>query len=53
MERLLRFEFEWVLPGHGQRIRLPKERMRQELKALVNRMKASLEPGWEDGPRPS
>ena len=43
MEKLLRYDFEWVLPGHGQRIKLPKAEMRKELEALVNRMKASLE----------
>ena len=43
MERLLRFNFEWVLPGHGQRIKLPSKEMRGEMEALVNRMKASLE----------
>jgi len=48
MEKLLRFDFEWVLPGHGQRIRLPKAEMRKELEQLVGRMKASLEPGWSD-----
>jgi glyoxylase-like metal-dependent hydrolase (beta-lactamase superfamily II)/ferredoxin len=48
MEKLLRFDFEWVLPGHGERKFLPQEEMRKELEALVGRMKASLEPGWED-----
>jgi glyoxylase-like metal-dependent hydrolase (beta-lactamase superfamily II)/ferredoxin len=48
MERLLRFDFEWVLPGHGQRKKLPGIEMKEELLALVNRMKVSLEPGWAD-----
>ena len=48
MEKLLRFDFEWVLPGHGQRMKLPKSEMRRELEQLVGRMKASLEPGWTD-----
>jgi hypothetical protein len=43
MERLLRFNFEWVLPGHGQRVKLAAAEMRGELEALVNRMKASIE----------
>jgi glyoxylase-like metal-dependent hydrolase (beta-lactamase superfamily II)/ferredoxin len=43
MEKLLRFDFEWVLPGHGQRISLSRKEMRGEMEALVNRMKASLE----------
>lgn len=42
MERLLVYRFEWVLPGHGQRVRLPAERMRAELAALVERMRAEL-----------
>jgi glyoxylase-like metal-dependent hydrolase (beta-lactamase superfamily II)/ferredoxin len=46
MERLLRFNFEWVLPGHGQRMKLPPAEMHKELEALVNRMKASLETKW-------
>jgi len=47
MEKLLRFDFEWVLPGHGQRVLLPKAEMRRELEQLVGRMKASLEDGRE------
>lgn len=38
MARLLDFSFEWVLPGHGQRVRLPEEQMRAELAALLERM---------------
>jgi glyoxylase-like metal-dependent hydrolase (beta-lactamase superfamily II)/ferredoxin len=38
MARLLEFSFEWVLPGHGQRVHLPREKMRVELSALVERM---------------
>ncbi|HJT23845.1 MAG TPA: MBL fold metallo-hydrolase [bacterium] len=45
MEKLLRFNFQWVLPGHGQRIKLSDDEMRKELEQLVGRMKASLEPG--------
>jgi glyoxylase-like metal-dependent hydrolase (beta-lactamase superfamily II)/ferredoxin len=41
MERLRDFAFEWVLPGHGQRIWLSPEVMRQELAALVERMRAA------------
>jgi glyoxylase-like metal-dependent hydrolase (beta-lactamase superfamily II)/ferredoxin len=47
MERLSRFDFEWVLPGHGQAVRLDPSHMRREMAALVARMKASLEGGWE------
>lgn len=38
MRRLLAFDFEWVLPGHGQRVHLPRDRLRQELQTLVARM---------------
>lgn len=40
MERLLDFEFEWVLPGHGQRFRAPSvQAMRGELERLIRRMR--------------
>jgi glyoxylase-like metal-dependent hydrolase (beta-lactamase superfamily II)/ferredoxin len=29
--------FEWVLPGHGQRVRLPRESMRRQMRNLVER----------------
>jgi hypothetical protein len=40
MERLLGFTFNWVLPGHGQRVRLPADEMRRQLAELVGRMRA-------------
>jgi glyoxylase-like metal-dependent hydrolase (beta-lactamase superfamily II)/ferredoxin len=40
MHRLLEETFEWVLPGHGGRICLPRNQMRLELTALVQRMRA-------------
>jgi glyoxylase-like metal-dependent hydrolase (beta-lactamase superfamily II)/ferredoxin len=40
LARLLDFEFEWVLPGHGQRVHLPADRMRVELTVLVARLRA-------------
>lgn len=43
MEKLLRYDFEWVLPGHGHRVHLGAAEMRRELEQLVGRMKASLE----------
>ena len=46
MARLSSFEFEWVLPGHGERKYLPAAEMHQELETLLNRMKASLETHW-------
>jgi glyoxylase-like metal-dependent hydrolase (beta-lactamase superfamily II)/ferredoxin len=38
MERLLNSTFEWILPGHGQRVRLPPDDMKAKLIALVERM---------------
>ncbi len=37
IEKLLAFRFEWVLPGHGQRIKLPAHAMQRELAALAER----------------
>jgi glyoxylase-like metal-dependent hydrolase (beta-lactamase superfamily II)/ferredoxin len=39
MQRLTEFEFGWVLPGHGQRARLPAGEMRRQLLDLVARMR--------------
>lgn len=38
MAALAPFGFTWVLPGHGQRINLPREQMSRELHTLVQRM---------------
>jgi glyoxylase-like metal-dependent hydrolase (beta-lactamase superfamily II)/ferredoxin len=35
MSRLLKYSFEWVLPGHGQRVRLESADMKSQLEALV------------------
>ncbi len=40
MRRLAEFRFEWVLPGHGQRVHLPEDEMRRHMQALVARMPA-------------
>jgi glyoxylase-like metal-dependent hydrolase (beta-lactamase superfamily II)/ferredoxin len=40
MARLIDYRFEWVLPGHGQRVQLPADEMRRQLRALVERMRA-------------
>jgi glyoxylase-like metal-dependent hydrolase (beta-lactamase superfamily II)/ferredoxin len=40
MHQLTQFHFEWVLPGHGQRVRLPGSEMRKQLSELVERMRA-------------
>jgi glyoxylase-like metal-dependent hydrolase (beta-lactamase superfamily II)/ferredoxin len=39
MRRLAGFRFEWVLPGHGERVQLPMEQMREQVLALVERMR--------------
>lgn len=39
MEKLLAFDFEWVLPGHGPRFHAPARRMRAEVERLIARMK--------------
>lgn len=41
MERLLGYEFEWVLPGHGRRIHLDAPQMHQQLRQCLSRMKRS------------
>lgn len=38
MSRLARHSFEWVLPGHGQRVLLPAEEMSEQMHALLGRM---------------
>jgi glyoxylase-like metal-dependent hydrolase (beta-lactamase superfamily II)/ferredoxin len=39
MERLLDYRFEWVLPGHGRRAHFSPDRMREQLRSCVARMK--------------
>ena len=39
MEKLIAFDFEWILPGHGQRVKLSKSDVKKELEKLVERMK--------------
>jgi glyoxylase-like metal-dependent hydrolase (beta-lactamase superfamily II)/ferredoxin len=41
MARLAAYRFEWVLPGHGQRVRLPAAEMWRALKSLVESMRDS------------
>ena len=43
MERLEQFTFEWVLPGHGQRVHLLASQMKEELAQLVMRMQSRVE----------
>lgn len=39
LAKLIPYTFEWVLPGHGQRIKLPAGQMRIDLQSLCERMK--------------
>ena len=39
MRRLAEYRFEWVLPGHGQRVHLPADAMREQLIDLADSMK--------------
>jgi len=39
LARLLDYRFEWVLPGHGDRVQLPADAMRREMAALVERIR--------------
>jgi hypothetical protein len=47
MQRLAAYPFEWVLPGHGQRVQLPAAEMRQQMVRLVQSMRASSRGTWE------
>jgi glyoxylase-like metal-dependent hydrolase (beta-lactamase superfamily II)/ferredoxin len=38
--RLLDFQFEWILPGHGERVHLPAPQMRAALQRLLERREA-------------
>jgi len=37
LEKLLSYRFEWVLAGHGDRVKLSAEEMRDQLKAMLDR----------------
>jgi glyoxylase-like metal-dependent hydrolase (beta-lactamase superfamily II)/ferredoxin len=39
MCRLAEYPFEWVLPGHGQRVHLPADEMRREIRRLAKVMR--------------
>jgi glyoxylase-like metal-dependent hydrolase (beta-lactamase superfamily II)/ferredoxin len=39
MRRLADYRFEWVLPGHGQKVRLPANEMRAEVLRLAETMR--------------
>ena len=38
MRRLAEYSFEWVLPGHGQRVHLPANEMREQMIRLAEAM---------------
>lgn len=38
LARLLPLEFEWILPGHGERVQMPRTMMRDQLQELVKRL---------------
>jgi glyoxylase-like metal-dependent hydrolase (beta-lactamase superfamily II)/ferredoxin len=42
LERLAAYRFEWVLPGHGQRVRLPQAEMREQIMILVQAMRQRI-----------
>ena len=44
VERLLDYEFEWVLPGHGRRAHASKADMRASLNRLLARIKGQARP---------
>lgn len=44
IERLLAFDFEWVLPGHGRRFHAPRAGVRGALEELLRRLRSSASP---------
>lgn len=38
VRRLADYDFEWVLPGHGQRVHLPPDEMQRQIVALAEEM---------------
>jgi hypothetical protein len=42
MERLAAYRFEWILPGHGRRNKLPADAMQTELTRLIAWMKQTI-----------
>jgi glyoxylase-like metal-dependent hydrolase (beta-lactamase superfamily II) len=39
MGRLAAHRFEWVLPGHGQRVHLPADEVRRQVEQLAESMR--------------
>jgi glyoxylase-like metal-dependent hydrolase (beta-lactamase superfamily II)/ferredoxin len=44
MARLASYRFEWVLPGHGQRVKLPADEMRRQVERLAGSMRGRSGP---------
>jgi glyoxylase-like metal-dependent hydrolase (beta-lactamase superfamily II)/ferredoxin len=44
MAKLGDYRFEWVLPGHGQRVHLPADKMRAEILRLADQMRGEARP---------
>jgi glyoxylase-like metal-dependent hydrolase (beta-lactamase superfamily II)/ferredoxin len=44
MARLADYHFEWVLPGHGQKVHLPATEMREKIVRLVEEMRKGDRP---------
>lgn len=40
IETLLNYSFEWVLPGHGEKVKLLQNQMKDALLELINRIKS-------------
>jgi glyoxylase-like metal-dependent hydrolase (beta-lactamase superfamily II)/ferredoxin len=51
LAKLQRYSFEWVLPGHGQRVRLSRETMRREMASLADRELSLQRPRMTSVPR--
>jgi glyoxylase-like metal-dependent hydrolase (beta-lactamase superfamily II)/ferredoxin len=45
IEKLLAYRFEWVLAGHGDRVKLPPDQMRAHLHDLVGRRRGDISQG--------
>jgi glyoxylase-like metal-dependent hydrolase (beta-lactamase superfamily II) len=44
IRRLLDYPFEWLLAGHGDRVKLSADEMRSQLTLLLDRRKGGLSP---------
>lgn len=47
MERLLNYDFDWVLAGHGDRKKLTRNQMKEQLSHLIERMKLPSKQWYE------